>query len=87
MWKINWWNSVEYNFTVTAVWTKWNEIWQKRIFTIQWWKNDSILDIATDKLFENPMAIQNWYIISSIIENTQGKTWRIIYQSFTEDEV
>jgi hypothetical protein len=87
MWKINWWNSVEDNFTVIAIWTKWEEIWQKRIFNIEWWKTHSILEIATDRLSEIPMAVKYWYVISSIMENTKGKTWKIIYQKFSWDEV
>jgi hypothetical protein len=87
MWKINWWNSVENDYRVIAMWTKWNEIWQKRIFNIKWWKSNSILEIATGRLGENPMAKEYWYTIVTIIEDTKWKTWRIIYQSFTEDEL
>lgn len=87
MWAIKPRNSIEDNFTVIAVWTKWNEIWQKRIFNVKWWKSDSILEIATDRLGESPMAKQYWYKIVSIIDNTKWKMWKIIYQNFIWDEI
>ncbi len=84
MWTKNNWNAVENNYTVVVEWTRWNEIWQKRIFNVKWWESDSILEIATDRLGEIPMSINYWYKIVSIIEDTK---WKTVYQSFTEDEV
>ncbi|MFA5916855.1 MAG: hypothetical protein WC850_01315 [Candidatus Gracilibacteria bacterium] len=87
MGKINGGNSVENDYRVIAMGTKGNEIGQKRIFNIKGGKSNSILEIATGRLGENPMAKEYGYTIVTIIEDTKGKTGRIIYQSFTEDEL